>query len=209
VPGTAERRFAGALAAFERALRETGAPWMVIGGTAVVARGVRRLTVDVDVVVRGDAVLVDDLVDALGRQRFAPRTADALAFAKRSLVLLLIHRPSGVPFDVSLGWSGFEQAALARATVTPYGRARVPMATAEDLVVFKAVAHRPQDMTDIETLVALHPDINLARVRESVATLAELADQPEIVSALEAVLARARNTLRSARSRPAKKKRKR
>jgi len=37
------------------ALTATGVPWMVIGGIAVIARGVRRMTTDIDAAVRGDS----------------------------------------------------------------------------------------------------------------------------------------------------------
>lgn len=37
-----ERRLEDALDALIEALTETGAPWMIIGGIAVIARGVRR-----------------------------------------------------------------------------------------------------------------------------------------------------------------------
>jgi hypothetical protein len=37
-----ERLLEDALAALARALDETGAPWMIIGGIAVIAHGVRR-----------------------------------------------------------------------------------------------------------------------------------------------------------------------
>ena len=52
--GRGERRLESALEALAGALNETRAPWMVIGGVAVIARGVKRMTTDLDVVVRGD-----------------------------------------------------------------------------------------------------------------------------------------------------------
>jgi hypothetical protein len=44
-----ERLLESALSALTRALTTSGAPWMVIGGIALIARGVRRFTTDIDV----------------------------------------------------------------------------------------------------------------------------------------------------------------
>jgi hypothetical protein len=43
-----------AFAALVRALERAGAPFMAIGGIAVIAHGVRRMTTDIDAVVQGD-----------------------------------------------------------------------------------------------------------------------------------------------------------
>ena len=189
-------RGSGLLQAALRALRdgldETGAPWMIIGGVAVVARGVRRMTADLDAVVRGDAVPIDALVRMLARHRIVPRIPGATEFARANLVLLLRHEPTGVDLDISFGWSAFEHEALAARETITYGRIKAPMARAEDLVILKAVAARPRDREDAATLLALHPKIDLGRVRRRVKELAELADAPEILETLEQAVALAR-----------------
>jgi hypothetical protein len=43
---------------------------MVIGGIAVIARGVRRMTTDIDAAVRGDRIDVAALVRALAKKRY-------------------------------------------------------------------------------------------------------------------------------------------
>jgi hypothetical protein len=131
-----------ALGALASVLNVTGAPWMVIGGIAVIARGVRRMTTDIDAAVRGDRVEVSALVKLLGRGRIVPRIENAEEFAGVSLVLLLKHEPTGVEFDVSLAWTDFEHEAIAASTVAAFGTVNAPMAQAADLVVFKAIAGR-------------------------------------------------------------------
>jgi hypothetical protein len=44
-----------ALAALSAGLERAGAPYMIIGGVAVIAYGVKRLTTDADAVVQGNA----------------------------------------------------------------------------------------------------------------------------------------------------------
>ena len=186
-----DRLLEEALEALARGLTDCGAPWMVIGGIAVIARGVRRFTTDIDAAVRGDAVSIETLLAKLVSFDIAPRVPDAVAFAEENLVLLLRHRETGVDLDVSLAWSAFEHDALATATQTSFGRVSAPMCTAESLVVFKAIAGRAKDIEDAEALLALYPDIDRGRVRGRVAELAALAEAPEILRALDELLERA------------------
>lgn len=109
--GRGERRLEAALEALAGALNETRAPWMVIGGVAVIARGVKRMTTDVDVVVQGDAITLPLLMSGLAASKIAGCIANAEAFARHNLVLLVRHQPSGVDLDVSLGWTEFEREA--------------------------------------------------------------------------------------------------
>lgn len=68
---------------------------MLIGGLAVIARGVRRFTTDIDAVVQGDAVELDRLLQSLARNHIVPRIPDAKVFATANLILLAVHDPSG------------------------------------------------------------------------------------------------------------------
>lgn len=179
-----------ALAALSRALNDAGAPWMIIGGIAIIARGVRRFTTDIDAAVRGDAIRADELLKRLERHDITPRMKDALSFARTNLVLLARHAPTGVDLDVSFAWSTFEHDALAACTLTRFGRVQVPLCLPEHLVVFKAIAGRPKDLEDAEALLTLYPDIDVADVRRRIAELAALADAPEVLDAFDVIAKR-------------------
>ena len=179
-----------AFSALAGALGRTGVPFMVIGGVAVIAYGVKRLTTDVDAVVQGGAVDVPALLRALARAGIASRIEHVERFARENLVLLMRHVETGVELDVSLGFTRFELEALASRKLVRFGRARAPMARPEDLVIFKALAGRPKDIDDATALLILHRDIDVARVRDRVAELAMLAEAPELIDGLEAVIAR-------------------
>ncbi len=187
-----DRLLEDALEALARALVEAGAPWMVIGGIAVVAHGVRRFTTDIDVAVRGDEIELDRLLATLARHEIEPRIDDAASFAEANLVILARHVPTGVDLDVSLAWSTFEHEALAAAQTVRFGRVIAPMSTPDDLVVFKAIANRPKDVEDAEALLLLHAQIDVDRARSRLATLAQLADAPELVAGFDAIVARTR-----------------
>jgi hypothetical protein len=145
---------------------------MLIGGVAVIARGVRRLTDDVDATLWGDGVDLEELIRRLASNLIVPRIPDALAFARRNQVLLLRHEPSDVDVDLSLAWLPFERAALERARLLRIGRRRVRVAMPEDLVVYKAIAARERDLSDVERLLELHAStMDLHRVRRTVKAL--------------------------------------
>jgi hypothetical protein len=201
---TGERRLDEALEALASALREARGPWMVIGGIAVIARGVRRLTTDIDAVVLGDAVAPSTLLRRLARHEIRPRIDEPEKFAEKNLILLLRHFPSGVDLDVSLAWTDFEREAIASSTPAAYGRASYPMARAEDLVVFKALAARPKDIEDAAALLLMHPAMDLARVRARIEELADMAEEPALVAGFERVLAHTRAVRKSSSKRGSK-----
>jgi hypothetical protein len=45
------------------------------------------------------------------------------------------------------------------------GEVGIPLPLPEDLIIMKAVAHRPRDLGDIEAMLAAHPELNPRRVR--------------------------------------------
>lgn len=196
-----ERRLDDALKALGAALRAARVEWMIIGGIAVIARGVRRMTTDIDAVVLGDAVDIRALLRVMARHAVQPRIEKAEAFAEKNLVLLLRHVPTGVDLDVSLGFTDFERGAIESSTPGSYGRASYPMARAEDLVVFKALAARPKDIEDAAALLLMHPAIDLAEVRRRLAGLAALAEEPALLEGLEQVIARTRAVRKAASKR--------
>ncbi len=126
-----------------------------------------------------------------GGHRIEPRISDAIAFARERQVLLLRHTPSGTPMEVSLAWLPFEIEALERATVVDFAGVSIRVATPEDLVIYKAVAWRDRDRSDIERLLVRHGSvINLGRVRVLVRQFAAALDEPERVDAFEALVER-------------------
>lgn len=96
-------------------------------------------------------------------------------------MLLARHAESGVDIDVSLAWLPFEMEAIAAAGLAMVGGARLPVAQPEDLVIYKAIAWRPQDQQDIERLLALHgARMDLTRVRRHVQALGEAMEEDRI-----------------------------
>jgi hypothetical protein len=190
---SADEALLAALGAVAGAFRELGVPAMIIGGVAVIARGVPRQTIDVDGTVWAEALDLDRLFDALRGHGLIPRIADARDFARQRQVLLLRHEASGTPVEVSLAWLPFEREALERATVEDIAGVSVPVASAEDLIIYKTVAWRDRDRSDVERLLVLYGSgVNLDRIRSIVGEIASVLDEPGRLAEFEAIVRRVR-----------------
>jgi hypothetical protein len=175
----------GAIHALLGWLRSTKAPGVIIGGVAASLLGRPRMTGDVDVVVLVDDADWSAFVEAGRSFGIVPRRSDALAFARRSRVLLLRHEPSGIDLDVSLGALPFEEDMIRRARRHRVGSIQIPLPTPEDLIVMKAIAHRPRDVGDIESILEANPRIDEERVLGLVREFATVLEAPELATDLE------------------------
>lgn len=164
---------------------------MIIGGIAVIARGVPRQTIDIDAAVLGRAVSLEDLFAALGGHGIVPRIPDAEEFARRQQVLLLKHQPTATTLEVSLAWLPFEEEAIGRSSPVAFRGIEVPVVQAQDLIVYKAVAWRDRDKADIERLLLLHGDeLDLAFIRDMVRQFAEALEEPARIAEFEELVSR-------------------
>jgi hypothetical protein len=160
----------------------------VIGGLAASLLGRPRLTRDVDVLVLVDEIHWGEFMAAGAKHGFVPRRDDPLVFAKETRVLLVRHQESGIDVDVVFGALSFEKEVITRATWVDLGNVRIPLPLPEDLIVLKAVAHRPQDMADIEGILASHPKLNVRRVKRWVREFAAALEMPELLNDLVVLL---------------------
>ncbi|MFZ5453753.1 MAG: nucleotidyl transferase AbiEii/AbiGii toxin family protein [Thermodesulfobacteriota bacterium] len=169
-------------------LKAEKVPGVVIGGLAASLMGRPRLTRDVDMLVLVDQDQWPEFIAAGAKHGFIPRRDDALAFAKETQVLLVRHQESGIDVDIVFGALPFEKEAIAQATSMELGKVQAPLPLPEDLIIMKAVAHRPQDLADIEAILAAHPKLNLRRVRRWVSEFAAALSMPEILNDLEVLI---------------------
>jgi predicted nucleotidyltransferase len=191
VTGAPGQRLVRAVADLLGGLEESGARHMIIGGLAVIARGVVRHTDDADATLWAAGLDLSALLAALRRRGILGRIDDLEAFAAQSQVLLLVHEQTGVPMDVSLGWLPFEREALERAETISVAGVAIPIATAQDLIVYKTIAWRDRDRQDVEGLLRLHrSSVDLEYIRARVAEFAEAIEEPERLSQLDALVSR-------------------
>ena len=117
-----------------------GNRWCVIGAQAAILYGSTRMTLDVDISASIAEAERGLLLRRLRASGFSPRIEDALEFAQRTRVVLLIHPITGVPVDLVLAGPGIEEELLDRAHVLDIGGTRVPVLSPEDLIASKLLA---------------------------------------------------------------------
>jgi hypothetical protein len=176
-----------ALLALARWLSARNVPYAVIGGVAVALQAAPRFTNDVDAVIWIDDERWPELIGAAGSFAIGPRRPDVLEFAARTRVLLLAHA-SGVSIDVSCGALPFEQTLIERATRVDIGALSVRVAQPQDLLVMKALANRPRDRADIETLLRQFPSMDTTAARQTVKEFAEVLESPELLAEFDRAL---------------------
>lgn len=170
-----------------RWLDTAAAPAAVIGGVAASFLGRPRATRDVDALVMLDQNQWARFLEAGEGFGFHSRIADALVFAATARVLLVRHEPSGIDADITFGALTFEQEVVKRATRVEISGISVPLATPEDLIVMKAVAHRPRDIGDIESILDVHPKLDRERIRRWVREFSTVLQSPQLLDDLEGI----------------------
>lgn len=179
----------------QEAFERHGWQYCFIGGVANFRWGTPRLTNDLDLTLLtgfgNEAAYVAALLE-----RYESRVPDPAGFAERNRVLLL-RTPDGFGIDVALGAMPFEADTIQRASRLEL----VPGATlltcsAEDLIVHKAFAARPQDWVDIEgVILKQRGQLAWPQVWSDLQTLAQLKEAPELLDDLERVARRAEEVI--------------
>ncbi len=160
-------------------------PYAIIGGIAVQRWGRPRFTRDVDLTILLPPGREEPILRELAAA-FPPRIGDAVAFAMQHRVLP-VQVPGGSEADLSLGLPGYEEEVVRRAVAYDLGDGRqVRLCSAEDLIVHKALAGRPQDVNDIEGIVARQAGaLDVAYLRRWLEELARVAEDHEVVNRFE------------------------
>lgn len=162
--------------------------YALIGGVAISLLAQPRVTQDIDAVVWLDLQNGRAFLDSGAPFGFVSRISNPIQFAQRSRVLLLRHRETSIGVDISCGVLPFEQEMIERAVKFTVGDHVLKVASPEDLIITKAVAHRKRDLIDIDNLVEIFPNLDLSRVRFWVEEFAAVLEAPELLNDLETIL---------------------
>lgn len=174
--------------------------YAIIGGTALPRWGEPRFTKDVDLTVlpsleEGVAPFVRLLLT-----RFTSRDPDALAFARQNRVVK-IKASNQCDVDVSLGVPGYEEEMLRRAVDYELSKGKtVRVCSAEDLIILKSVAGRPQDLIDIAgVIIRQRNNLDTAYIRKWLKFFDEYLPEPHAVDDFERAWRAEKRTMREAR----------
>ena len=153
---------------------------IIIGGIAASLLGNPRLTADVDALI---LLSIDDIPELFEKAKdvgFIERIPSAQEFARENRVLLLQHAQSGISIDISLGLLPFEEEMIAHSKEYRLEGIKLRLPTPENLIIMKAVAHRPKDLLDIQGLIQSNPHLDTERIQNWVIQFAEFLDKPEL-----------------------------
>jgi hypothetical protein len=160
-------------------------PYAIIGGIALQFWGEPRFTRDVDVTIMiplgKEGVVLKKILSA-----FIPRTPDPLQFAQKNRVCL-VKSKDGCEIDISMGIPGYEEEVMRRTVECDIGEDhRVRICSAEDLIIHKAVAGRPQDLFDIESIIMRQAHkLNVKYIRKWLKEFSRLLESKEIIERFE------------------------
>ncbi len=140
--------FAGLLASITRELEARGIPFLVIGGQAVLLHGRPRLTEDIDLTLGVGPSSLAYILEACVNLGLTPLPTDIERFVGETFVLPARHDETRVRVDFIFSTTPYEQQAIRRAVRVTLHGIGVPFASAEDLLIHKLFAGRPQDVED-------------------------------------------------------------
>lgn len=180
--------FLAPLSALQSLISRYDEKGVIIGGIAASLLGVPRLTADLDAVFLLTIQDIPEFLEIAREEGLIPRIPDAEEFAKKNRVILLRHEDSGTGIDVAMGVLPFEREAVERSQILNVGGLSLRLPTAEDLIILKAVAHRPKDLLDIQGIAQTQPSLDIKRIRFWVDQFAEALEMPELWEQIEKML---------------------
>ena len=186
--------FAQALVAVQSIIEYTGNRGLIIGGVAVSLLAKPRYTADIDALLLYETANVAQLVEHAATIGLVPRTSDPVGFAEETRVLPLQHVATQINVDISFGVLPFEEEAVERSALYQTEDFTIRLPSIEDLIILKAVAHRPKDLIDVESLLQTHPNRDDARINRWVKEFADFLEAPELWDDYNALRKAAQNT---------------
>src|SRR3972149_3908803 len=176
------------ISSLQRLLERLGGRGVILGGVATGFHGKPRFTVDVDAMVLASVNDIPQLLLFAKEEGIEPRIENVDGFARKNRVLLLRHTSSKVNIDISLGVLPFEEEAVERSVIHNLGTLSIRLPTPEDLIIMKAIAHRPKDLEDIRTIAEKYQTLDVERIQQWVSAFAEILEQPELWNQIEPLL---------------------
>ncbi len=138
---------------------------MVIGGQAVLLYGEPRLTRDIDITLGVNVDELDKILRITSNLRLKALVENEQDFVKRTLVLPVLEKESGIRVDFIFSFSPYGRQALERARNIKLGRTSVRFGSLEDVVIHKVIAGRPRDIEDVRIILLKNPDYDSGYIK--------------------------------------------
>lgn len=157
-------------------LRKRGTPYAVLGGFAVRTHGIPRPTYDVDIMIElareSVGTFLDELSDAGFEVPEVYRTGWVDAVREMPILKLKrYHEDGAVDLDVFLADNRFQREAMKRRVRACDEDFEVWSVSAEDLVLFKLLANRNRDWSDVGDILFIQGTLDVEYMRRWAAEL--------------------------------------
>lgn len=169
-------------------LKETGIPYMIIGGQAVLLHGVPRMTKDIDITLGVDTQDLDRVVKCVAAIGLEIIPDHFESFVEKTFVLPAQHRESSIRVDFIFSYIPYERQAIDRANPVILKGEPVMFASVEDVIIHKCFAGRPRDLEDARSIIIKNPDFDRAYVRRWLKELEASPEREGLSRAFEALL---------------------
>jgi len=180
--------FRAAIESLQRLLRKFDDRGVIIGGIAVGFLGKPRFTADIDAMFLLSKKDIPQFLELASAENIVPRIPHAKEFAEKNRILLLKHVPTETDIDVSLGILPFEEEMVERGSIKSFANLSIRLPTPEDLVIMKAIAHRPKDLEDIRTIAEKYPNLDVKRIETWVKAFGEVLETPDLWDLVNSLL---------------------
>jgi predicted nucleotidyltransferase len=180
--------FRATIESINQLLKKHNYQGVIIGGVAVGFLGKPRFTADVDAVFLLSIKDIPKFLESAKSENIESRVQNIEEFAKKNRVLPLKHIPTNIEIDISMGIMPFEEEIVTRRNEKSFSNLSVQLPTPEDLIIMKAVAHRPKDLEDIRTIVSNNPNLDVKRIEKWVKDFAEILNLPDLWKQIETIL---------------------
>jgi len=180
--------FRATIESIQRLLLKYNNRGVIIGGIAVGLLGKPRFTADVDAMFLLSTQDIPQFLELARAENIIPRIQNAEDFAQKNRVLLLKHLPTETDIDISMGILPFEEEVVERGSTKSFANLSVRLPTPEDLIILKAVAHRPKDLEDIRVIAGIVQKLDVKRIEQWVKAFADALEQPDLWNQIEPLL---------------------
>ena len=159
-------------------------PYMIIGGMANAIWGEPRATLDIDITVWVNEQEIETIPERLS-DPFTVLPEDPVDFIRETRVLPM-ETEAGVRIDCIFGMLPFEKAAIARSVNRSVAGKPIRFCTAEDLVLYKIISEREQDLRDVKAILRRRShSLDRTYLDPRIQELADAFERPDIWSNYE------------------------
>jgi predicted nucleotidyltransferase len=169
-------------------LKEDDVEGIIIGGLAASLLGRPRFTNDIDLMILNLDDRLPEFLKKMEKFGIEPRIENAEGFAKKSRILLVRHKESGINIDITMGIMPFERDAVSRKKMETAFGLEFPLPSPEDLIIFKAISNRIQDIEDIKAIINRHPNLDKEHILSIIREFADVLESPDIYENIKKLL---------------------